>query len=324
MIDITHAEIATWFFDCSRLYPGGANELLNYMRAMFNAARRWEYLPQNHQNPATGIRRNRPQRKAQLLNQPEVKRLLEAIENLPDRWPSEAAAIRMLLFTGCRRGEILNLSWDQVRDDRLLLSDSKTGPRTVILNADAREVIEAQVRRRSKGVALVFPRQRSANALEHLNAPWKEVKRQAKLPPTLRLHDLRHTFASHAVMGGTTLFVAGRLLGHKRAETTARYAHLLDDHLQEAAEKVAADLRRTMRPPAPPPAAAHVTASPGNNRPRRPSWQSETHDPEQISAAMAELNEFIATYKPPKKSQATGNPTNENLLPDISDICRSY
>lgn len=308
MCEITHSEVATWFYDCSRKYPGGANQLLVYMRAMFNAARRWDYLPANHPNPAKGIRRNRCKRRAQLLNQPELKRLLTTLNELRDRWPTQVAAIEMLLFTGCRRGEILTLTWGQVQDDRLLLAKSKTGPRTVILNSAAREIIASQAQRRRPGIDLVFPQQQSLKPFENLDVSWTAVKLQAQLPPTFRLHDLRHTFASHAIMEGISLFMTGRLLGQKRPETTAHYTFLLDDHLLEAAEKVAADLQRAMRGPSPlppPPAVAPPVAAPSRPSPRRPKWHELVNDPEADRVARAKFDKMLCELLTVGKLQAS-------------------
>lgn len=248
LVDISHAEIATWFYLVSRTHPGTANELLIVMRAMFNRARSWGVLPDSHQNPAVGIRRNRPRRKAQLLTQAEVTSLLAALETFKVRWPTQTAAIAMLLFSGCRRGEILNLTWDEVRGDRLLLADSKTGPRPVPLNSEARFILRLQEIRLRPASQLVFPRPEGPFPFNNLDTPWMHIKQSAKLSPTLRLHDLRHTFASHAVMLGASLLIAGRLLGHKRLETTAGYTYLLDEHLAEAAEQSASAIHLAMYP----------------------------------------------------------------------------
>nr|WP_306294734.1 tyrosine-type recombinase/integrase [Sphingobium lactosutens] len=128
------------------------------------------------------------------------------------------------------------------------MRDSKTGPRDVIIGAPVRRFLRAQkVRGKRWRSALnperVFPMIEEGE-YEAVRSVWTSVRREADLPPKLRIHDLRHSFASHAVMSGETLLTTSRLLGHRRIKTTARYAHLADDALLAAAEKVGAILMK--------------------------------------------------------------------------------
>ncbi len=116
------------------------------------------------------------------------------------------------------------------------------------LNSEARMILRLQEIRRRPASQLVFPRPEGPSPFNNLDTPWMHIKQSARLSPTLRLHDLRHTFASHAVMSGASLLIAGRLLGHKRLETTASYTHLLDEHLSEAAEQAASAIHSAMYP----------------------------------------------------------------------------
>jgi integrase len=145
------------------------------------------------------------------------------------------AVITLLLLTGCRYREILTLEWQDVRGNRLKLRDSKTGPRTVWLGAAARAVIDS-LPRHPKINALFWNYQyrRPIRDVQHL---WRTILARADLGK-LRIHDLRHTFASHAAMNQETLPMIGRLLGHANHQSTARYAHLDDGHLLDASQQI--------------------------------------------------------------------------------------
>ena len=167
------------------------------------------------------------------LNQKNIARFLDTEE-----------LERLLAFTGCRRGEVLNLRWRDIGDDAINLPDSKTGPRAVPLGKAARALIEALPGARDPD-AFLFPRHAGDRGEWSLTNCWRTVCADAGLG-RLRLHDLRHTAASQAVMSGENLPLVGRLLGHRRHSTTAGYAHLADDHLVEAAEKVGSTIAEAM------------------------------------------------------------------------------
>ena len=163
--------------------------------------------------------------------------------------PKDAAAadiIRLLLMTGCRRGEILNLQWREVDGDTLNLTDAKTGPRQVFLSAKARQVIERQHCGASNWV---FPSPTdSGKPRPHIDRFWNKVRKRAGVED-VRLHDLRHTFASQAVMRGVPVPVVARLLGHKQAAMTLRvYSHVADRDVEAAAEQVGSVLAELMEP----------------------------------------------------------------------------
>ena len=137
---------------------------------------------------------------------------------------------------------MLNLRWRDIGDDAINLADSKTGPRAVPLGEAARALIDALPGDRNPD-GFVFPRY--AQRQDTLRLRWRMVCTDAGLG-RLRLHDLRHTAASHAVMSGENLPLVGKLLGHRRHRTTAGYAHLADGHLVEAAEMVGMIIWRAM------------------------------------------------------------------------------
>jgi integrase len=146
-----------------------------------------------------------------------------------------AAALRLLLFTGCRLREILNLRWEHVDLERgfLFLPDSKTGRKTVVLNAPAVAILNGL----EKIGPYVVPGSNPEKPRPDLKCPWHAIIKRAGLHG-VRLHDLRHTYASFGASGGFGLPIIGRLLGHTQAATTARYAHLDNDPLRHASEAI--------------------------------------------------------------------------------------
>ncbi len=140
------------------------------------------------------------------------------------------------MLTGCRRNEILTLRWDAVDTDagEIRLTDSKTGTRTVSLSPETANVLTGIPR--ASGIPFVIAG-RAGRHLRSIDGPWQKVRARAGLRD-VRLHDLRHSFASRALALGETLPAIGRLLGHSRVETTARYAHLADDSVRQVAIRI--------------------------------------------------------------------------------------
>lgn len=168
--------------------------------------------------------------------------------------PHAAAAIRLLLFTGARLREILHLKWEEVDFGRglLLLPNSKTGRKPIVLNAPALSVLNA-LKQHTVGTYVIAGA--SAGTAEEkprsdLKAPWAAVARRAGLSG-VRLHDLRHSFASVGAGSSLGLPIIGKLLGHRHADTTARYAHLADDPLKRASERIAISIAAQMGEPLP-------------------------------------------------------------------------
>ena len=174
------------------------------------------------------------------LSREEIRRLHAVLDACVAERPVRAPAadiIRLLLLTGCRRGEIENLQWREVGEDILELVDSKTGPRTVFLSPKAKAIINRQPRSDSPWF---FPspvnreKPRSADSVDGL---WKLVRKRAGIED-VRLHDLRHSVASQAVLNGVPLPVVARLLGHSQVSMTLRYAHVADKEVEAAAQRV--------------------------------------------------------------------------------------
>lgn len=232
--------------------PGAANRVLALLSKMFNLAERWGVRPDGS-NPCRHVERYPSHPRERYLSDAELTRLGEAIreaEQTGGESREAIAALRLLVFTGCRLGEVLGLRWGFVDFERacLRLPDSKTGAKVVPLNAPALAVL-ASLDRRSEWV---LPGRDGAGHLFDLNGPWRRAQRRAGLEG-VRLHDLRHSFASVGAGSGHSLHVIGGLLGHRSTMTTKRYAHLADDPLRSATEAIGARLAAALeaRPVAP-------------------------------------------------------------------------
>ena len=237
---INSAMVHRWFDHYSRTAPGGANHCLKILRQIFKHAVACHHIDSN---PARSVRPNHRPRSTRFLSSEELERLHRTLNRhdyeTPHR-PSQRQQIdiiRLLLVTGCRKNEIVHLRKREVCGDCLHLSDSKTGPRTVFLNDEARTIIDRRV---SDDSDFLFPSPRDPRRPLHGELPlWYTIRREAGIED-VRLHDLRHTFASHAVMQGTPLPVVARLLGHSQTTMTMRYAHIGDRETEAAAERIGA------------------------------------------------------------------------------------
>ncbi len=232
---ITPVEVRRWFDAFSRTAPGNANNALKLLRQILNFAVASGCIDTN---PTRGIQRNRRPALTRFLSREEIARLHEVLDEEAGRgelFRQQAEIVRLLLLTGCRRGEIVRLRWSEVQDGMLVLADSKTGPRKVPLNSQARRILGRQPRGESP---FVFPSPLDPSRPRGMNLSLRyRVRRKAGIEDC-RLHDLRHTHASHAVMNGVPVPVVSRLLGHANARMTLRYAHLGDREIEQAAERV--------------------------------------------------------------------------------------
>ncbi len=236
---ITPAQVGRWFDAYTA--PGNANHALALFRQIMNVAIARGLI---ETNPARGLKRNRRPALTRFLSREEIGRLHRVLDRQTRKsGRQQADIIRLLLLTGCRRGEIVQLRWSAVQDDMLVLADSKTGPRTVPLNTQARRILERQ---RRDGSQFVFPSPFDPARPRRPDLRlWYRVRREAGIED-VRLHDLRHTHASHAVMNGVPVPVVSRLLGHSNVRMTLRYAHLGDRDIEAAAERIGKAMARIM------------------------------------------------------------------------------
>ncbi len=234
---IDRTAVRRWFDSMSGT-PGNANRTLPVLSVMLRQAELWDIRPQGS-NPCRNMRRYKMTPRERYLSLEELKRLGFVLDNAEDQ--QAAAAIRLLLFTGARSSEITGLRWDWIRGTRVVLPDSKTGPKTIQLPPPARAVLNAL----PHTGPYVFP-DKSGNApMKDLGLRWRKLRRLAELDD-VRIHDCRHSFASHAVMSGLDLYTVGRLLGHADTGSTERYAHLADEHVRKAAGRISGIVNAAM------------------------------------------------------------------------------
>ncbi len=234
---IDRADVRRWFDSLSGT-PGSANRTLPVLSVMMRQAELWDLRPQGS-NPCRNMRRYRTAPRERFLSLDELKRLGFVLDHAEDR--QAAAAIRLLLFTGARSSEIAGLQWDWIRDTRAVLPDSKTGPKALQLPPPARAVLNGLPREGR----FVFPNGKGDGPMTDLGLRWQKLRGLAGLDD-VRIHDCRHTFASHAVMSGLDLYTVGRLLGHADTASTERYAHLADEHVREAAGRISGIVHEAM------------------------------------------------------------------------------
>ncbi len=261
--EVTNADVARLHRKIGANAPVTANRVVILISGLYSWAARAGRIPDGIK-PARGITKFREQGRERFLSSDELARLGDALreaETVGLPWvvdesdpkskhvpkgnritrvsPFATAAIRLLLLTGCRLREILNLRWDEYDRERgmLLLPDSKTGRKPVILSSAAMAVLEALPRVGDYVIMGNDPGQ----ARSDLKRPWYAIRARAGLGQ-FRLHDLRHTFAATGAGSNMGLPIIGKLLGHKNVETTSRYAHLAADPLRNAADAIASSL----------------------------------------------------------------------------------
>lgn len=272
--DIAKSEILKLHRSIGAQSPVTANRVLVFLSGVFSWGAEIGEIPKGYDNSARGITRYEEHPKERFLSSDELARLGDALRvaetaglpwtidetrktakhaPAPERRrtvfsPEVTAAIRLLLFTGCRLREILHLTWDRIDFERglIFLADSKTGPKPIVLSAPASSVLTGLERRST----FVIPGRDDGAPRHDLQRPWGAIIAYAKLPG-LRIHDLRHSFAATGAGSGLGLLVIGKLLGHRNTETTQRYAHLALDPQKLAAERIAARLADAIGEPNP-------------------------------------------------------------------------
>lgn len=248
---VTRKDVAKLHHDL-RKTPYQANRVLALMSKMLNLAERWG-LREDGSNPCRHVEKFKEKRRERFLSGEELARLghvLAGEERARKEMPSAITAIRLLIFTGARLSEILSLRWEWVDFERccLRLPDSKTGAKVIPLNQPALEELERTPRLVDN--PYVIPGAKYGEHLVNLNKPWGRIRLKAGLPE-VRIHDLRHSYASVAAAAGMGLPIIGALLGHTQAQTTARYSHLAMDPLRAATEEIGKRIAEAMSKPVP-------------------------------------------------------------------------
>ena len=250
---VTHAHVAALHYRL-RDIPYRANQVVAILNRMFGLAEVWG-LRREGAHPCRSIRKYKEHHRERFLSEDEFRRLGRVLDEVEAEWGknrarplgvSVAAALRLLILTGCRRNEILTLKWEDVALEarELRLRDSKTGPRIVPLPDAAVSVLAAVPR--VPGNPWVITGAKPGGHLSNLNDHWLRVRAMAGLEG-VRLHDLRHSFASRALALGESLSTIAQLLGHGQVTTTARYAHLARDAVKASASRVGASIAEDIR-----------------------------------------------------------------------------
>lgn len=243
--EVTRADVVA-FHHALRETPYQANRPAAMLSKLFNLAEDWG-LRQPGSNPARRIKKYREEEKKRYLSDEEQVRLGEVLAEALEAGTESVyvvSALLLLIYTGCRLSEILTLRWDYVTTHHLELPDSKTGRRRIPLPREAYDILMELSRQ--PGNPYVILGESEHGPLNNLQKPWRRIRRAAGLDD-VRIHDLRHTYASVAMKDGIDPFTLKEIMGHKNLTTTLRYAHLADDAVQRAAGSVAARLARAVR-----------------------------------------------------------------------------
>ncbi|TWI73799.1 site-specific recombinase XerD [Bradyrhizobium huanghuaihaiense] len=232
---VTYADVDELHRTISERAPYHANRVLALVSKMFSLAILWRWRTDN---PCRGVERNPEHKRKRYLTQAELERLLTALDGLPDE--QSANIIRLLLLTGARRGEVLAARWDQFDFTRSewIKPGATTKQKTdhvVPLSAPAMELLK-ELKKVAGRAEHLFP-SRDGGHRKDVKDSWAALCKAAKIE-SLRLHDLRHSFASILATGGASLPLIGALLGHTQPSTTARYSHIFDEAQRAAAERV--------------------------------------------------------------------------------------
>jgi integrase len=227
--------------------PISANRSLALLKTMFKLGIEWGDITHGI-NPAMGVKPFKEHSKERFLSVDELKVLGDVLSECEQTQTEDAKvilALRLLIFTACRKNEILTLQWDWVDFQKGCINfpDSKTGKKTVYINAPALELLSNAPR--IEGNPFVITGSDGLGHWVNLQKPWNRIRTLAKIKD-VRLHDLRHSFASSAAAGGMSLYMISKLLAHKNQATTERYAHLLGDPVQQASNQVGEHLKAVM------------------------------------------------------------------------------
>lgn len=202
-------------------------------------------LREQSQNPCKHVQRYRENKRHRFLSKTELNHLWKILDKAVLENTASIYAVnayKLLILTGCRLSEIQTLKWSYIRGHHVEFPDTKTGYKRLPLNDAAITILEQTPRLPDNNYVICG--EKAGAHIVNLQKSWRRIRKQADLDD-VRIHDLRHTFASHAVMGGTPLALVSRLLGHSKITTTMRYAHLADAELAKASNGIGNQLLGT-------------------------------------------------------------------------------
>lgn len=233
---LTRADVAK-FMHGMRDTPIQANRTFAALSKLMNLCEQWGLRPDGS-NPCRHVKKFKENKRERYLSEEEAERLaatLVQVEQQGIETSYVVGAFKLLMLTGARLGEIQTLKWEYVRDNCLMLPDSKTGAKKVYIGPEAKDVLNKLPRKDDNPyvIAGINP----GEPMNDLQKPWRRIRKRAGLED-VRIHDLRHSFASFMVSAGHSLPMIGKLLGHSQPQTTARYAHLADATMHEVADSM--------------------------------------------------------------------------------------
>lgn len=238
---ISKADVAHWRDGLAGSREAIFNRAIPVLSAMMGHAELLGYRKKGS-NPCRGMKRYKRPAKERFLSPAEYSRLGAALIAEEAKYPLNVAVVRLLMLTGARHQEIAGLEWDWIKPPRLVLPDSKEGPKTIWLCSQALDILNSLPRR--DDCPWVFPSPTGKRTLK-VDYWWPAFRRSCGLVD-VRIHDLRHSYASAAIKANVPLTSVGRLLGHSHPETTAKYAHLADDTIVDAAARVSGGLAKKL------------------------------------------------------------------------------
>ena len=239
-IDSCH--VHRWFDELSQSYAGAANRNLDVLRSIFKYAVKQGYCMEN---PCDGLKQNRKKKLNRFLSLDELARLHNALTVVSQQGDMEACCcqvLKLVLLTGCRISEVTSLQWSFVKGREWHLPDSKTGAKVVYVGKEAQQLLsdiskQAWTQRSESHDDVFMPLRRFVSRATKVGMIWQQVRALANIED-VRIHDLRHTFASYAVLEGYPIPMVSKLLGHARISSTLRYTHVDDAQVSESAERV--------------------------------------------------------------------------------------
>jgi integrase len=246
LLDVTSADIAK-LHDSMNATPSQANLTVRVLSALFQWAGKRGLVPKGFNPCKDAVEKYDEQPRERYLTIEEFKRLGAALDQFRDVHPYVVHAVGLLALTGARKNEILTLKWEYVDTAQgvLRLPDSKTGAKVIYLNAAALGILNATPRLDNN--PYVMPGAKAGEHLKLIAKPWDKIRKAAGLPD-LRMHDLRHSFASLAAGKGMSLHMIGAMLGHKDMKSTRRYAHLAHAPMLDASNMVGSAIAAVMIP----------------------------------------------------------------------------
>ena len=239
--DLSRSDVAGWH-NSYRETPRGANFALAVLSSMWSWSIDRGFVTAT--NNCLNVKRFKENKRDRYLSEEEASRLGKVLDRLENKDPYLVGAIRLFYFTGARRSEILSAKWEWIKDNTLMLPDSKTGFKIIPLSEDAQDALK-KIPKQLDNPYIICGGKPKTHLVE-ISRSWRRIAKEAELV-NFRLHDLRHNFASAAVNQGMSLALIGGMLGHKSVQTTNRYAHLYSSSLKAAANKTSTSLSKAMQ-----------------------------------------------------------------------------